>query len=141
MPTDVNMMQGDMGAGMGNSWNTPTREQSYSRWLCFVFCEFFFHIIWPVVYGLYLFGVLGAQNEPQLDCYADRYNPEAVPGLMANMDEGTQLTNVSHQFRATLMFLFVSTLFIVVILVPLKLFFGMREFSRHDEPWDPAWQA
>ena len=45
---------------------------------------------------------------------------------MKYMDDGTQLTNVSHQFRVTLLFLFISTLVICVILIPLKLFFGMR---------------
>lgn len=89
-------MADNMGGGMGGPYETPSKESAYRGFLGLVCCEFIFHLIWPIVYGLYFFRVVGKQNEPGVDCYADEYNPEAVPGVMKYMDEGTQLVNVSH---------------------------------------------
>lgn len=58
MNPDVNMMPDNMG-GLPGTYETPSKESAYRGFLGFVFCEYIFHLIWPIIYGLYFFRVLG----------------------------------------------------------------------------------
>ena len=53
-----NMMPNNMG-GLPGTYETPSKESAYRGFLGFVFCEYIFHLIWPIIYGLYFFRVLG----------------------------------------------------------------------------------
>tara|TARA_B110000305_G_C19202384_1_gene521810 strand:- start:429 stop:575 length:147 start_codon:yes stop_codon:yes gene_type:complete len=48
------------------------------------------------VYGLYLFEAIGKKEEPDYDCYANKYDMMALPGIMdIPMDESSWI-NVSY---------------------------------------------
>ena len=53
LPPDNSMMQPN---GM---MMTPGKDQAYSIFLWGVCCETACHLIWPIVYGLYLFEAIG----------------------------------------------------------------------------------
>ena len=93
LPTDNSMMPNQM-----NYMNTmtPTSEQGYQTFLCGLCCESACQLVWPIVYGLYLFEAIGKKEEPDYDCYANKYDMMALPGIMdIPMDESNWI-NVSY---------------------------------------------
>lgn len=75
-------------------YKPPNRYQAYRAFLCSIICETFCYIIWPIVYGLYLFEAVGKQERPEYDCYASWHDKRALPGIM-NIDDDKWI-NVSQ---------------------------------------------
>lgn len=84
--------------------------------------------IMPIVYGLFLFEVLGKKESPGFDCYASEDTVFAVPGIMDIKDD--YQVNVSRRFRIILNIGFYTSLGNVLILMPMKAFYGMKYFNR-----------
>ena len=74
---------------------------------------------------------MGKKTEPAFDCYANWYYDYAVPGIMDVDDD--YWVNVSELFRIILITEFVISLFALLVLLPLRLCFGLQYFNRRDK--------
>lgn len=113
------------------SYRTPSNDdRNRTAFLSGLCCEAFLYLLGPIFYGLYLFEGLGKKTEPAFDCYANWYYDYAVPGIMDVDDD--YWVNVSELFRIILITEFVISLFALLVLLPLRLCFGLQYFNRRD---------
>ena len=104
------------------------RQTMYRKFMRNLCCEVLMNCIMPVFYGLFLFEVLGKKESPDFDCYATEETTFAIPGIMDIKDD--KVANVSYRCRVILNVGFYTSLVNVLILMPMKAFYGMRFFNK-----------
>ena len=106
-----------------SSYRTPVDDNVRTGFFCSLCCEAFLYVIGPIFFGLYLFEGLGKKPEPAYDCYANNYYDYGVAGVM-DIDDPYWI-NVSEMYRILLGILFGTSLFALLVMVPLRACFGL----------------
>lgn len=63
------------------------RQDMQSKFVRNLCCETFLNCIMPVIYGLFLFEVLGKKEHPGFDCYATEESMFGIAGIMDIKDD------------------------------------------------------